>query len=166
MISDSSQKFVLCQVYDETDNCVPFKIDNNGMKISTIQSTFYYLMITRQKLLADYYSTNNEKILDKARIKGKMLMNLIKAKRNFYKHNKHDTLSNDNPFQEFVVSCLGPNVTALRKRNLVIQERKKDKKPLRYRYEPKAKNNQVDFLRLDDFTGNEIKKKENLTIKN
>jgi hypothetical protein len=122
-------------------------------------------LITRQKLIADYYTTKNKKILDKSKIKATLLMNLIKAKKTFYQKNKISTVDHDNPFQEFVVKCQGTNVTTLRKSGLLRKERKAKGWPLRYSYEPNSKASSIDGLRLDDFTGSEIKKESNLTLK-
>lgn len=162
-INDEDKKRFLVHIYDESESCIPYNV-NNDIKVSTIQSTMFYLMISRQKLIMD--SINSKKRLqDKINVKDAIIKNLIRAKKEYFKtHNKAEMFE-EGPFQEFVVQCEGQNISALRVSSLRRENRKASNTPFAYRYIPGEQSN-LDRLILDDFIGSEIKKESNLTINN
>ena len=163
-IQDKESKYMILQIYDETGNCIPYKRSKDGIKISTFQGTYYYLLVSRQKMLMDYVSTKKDLIQEKAKIKEKLIMDMNAMKKRLLKTKGCKPCFESNSlFEEFVITCEGDSVTEIRKKALRIQQRKQEKKPLRYRYNPETDKN-IHEVRLDDFTAHEIKKTVNKTI--
>jgi hypothetical protein len=165
-IEQKDKRVMLIQVYDETNNCIPYKINNN-IKITTFQGTIYYMFLTRLKMQMDYEIIKKSNLLEKIKVKEAMLHNLIKCKKDYVKkHGKNIIFKDNDPYEEFVIKCIGHNVTIKRVSNLKRQERKEQRKALKYRYIPGEGTKQLMQLQLTDFTGTEIKKEENKTLKN
>lgn len=158
-MEDKDKRRYLARIYDESNRCIPY-IEANKIKISTIQGTLFYLLLTKQALMMD-----KKKLTEKIEIKETMISNLIKAKKAYFEKNNKSEMFQTGPFQEFVLQCVGETVTVKRLSHMQRQERKEKKRPLKYRYEPNESSKQLDQLVLEDFTGSEIKKKENLTLK-
>jgi hypothetical protein len=165
-IEENGKRFMLVQIYSEVGTCIPYRMDGNGHKVGTTQLVLLYLMVTRQKMLADYYSTKNHRILEKVKIREKMIMNMKKAREAYIaKHGNTSLFKKGDPFEEFVIDCEGDSVTPIRQKSLRINQRISEKKPLRYRYVPGRVSPGLDKLWLEDFMGSEIKKDSNKTLK-
>jgi hypothetical protein len=165
-IDEKDKRVMLVQVYDETNNCIPYKLLDD-IKITTFQGTIYYMFLTRLKMLMDYNTIKKKTLLEKIKIKENMIHNLIECKKEFVKkHGKEIVFNSDSPFEEFVVQCIGENITVKRISNLKRQERKEARRALKYRYIPGEGSKQLMQLVMTDFTGTEIKKEENKTLKN
>jgi hypothetical protein len=165
-IDEKDKRVMLIQVYDETNNCIPYKLSND-IKITTFQGTIYYMFLTRLKMLMDYNTIKKKTLLEKIKIKENMIHNLIECKKEYVKkHGKEIIFDGTSPFEEFVVQCIGANITVKRISNLKRQERKEQRRALKYRYIPGEGSKQLMQLVMTDFTGTEIKKEENKTLKN
>lgn len=165
-LEDKGRRYMLLQVYDETSHCIPYRVDTQtGFKVTTTQVTFYYLLLTRLKMLADYHATKKGQIIEKVEVRERMIMNMIKAREAYIKKRGIGTIFTvGSMFEEFVIDCEGTSLTELRRKALRINKRSEKKMPLRYRYTPEKKSAGLDDIRFDDFMGTEIKKKNNMTL--
>ena len=63
------------------------------------------------------------------------------------------------PFQEFTLNCIGSTENQLRMSQLDIVKKKKEKKQLKFRYDPKGKPGKIPSFRFANSSGNEILEK-------
>lgn len=150
------KKYILVQLYKEKNKCIPY-YEENKVKYTTIQNTLYYLFAIRQKLIMDFLINNNEYVKEQISIKETLIQNLINAKKKYFSSNPKSKLFEKGPFQEFVVECLGNPIPTIKLNRLKLNQRKKNKEILKYRYIPNGENTLQKF-KLKLHTGEEKKR--------
>jgi len=93
------------------------------------------------------------------------LINSYVIFRNYYLKNNNLTIYDDSIFEGFVVDCIGKTIEPEIERKILIKERKKQGKPLVFRYDPsQAKEKEVSTYIFQNSSGNEIKKENNYKL--
>lgn len=123
---------LVLRVWEERDSCVPYINLEKDTKMTPFQGTFYYSLVEYFKAIYDHNEAQ-EKIHET------ILHGLMQCKQKYYRDHPDLTIVSPGPFQEFIVQCTGHFVTLLRAARLLRAERKKNKRPLVYRYEPGKK---------------------------
>ena len=124
---------VVCSLIEERFTCIPYKVVD-GQKITTLQGTFYYLLVA-------YFKARMDKDKTSADLCETLLHNLMECKKKYYQKHPSKKITSDGLFQEFVVECMGHFRNSVRQMMLDREDRRKTKRPLKYRYNPKLSNN-------------------------
>ncbi|VVU94731.1 hypothetical protein CPAV1605_456 [seawater metagenome] len=149
----------ILQVYDRNNRCIVFNMSQHKkVKIGTLQLLILYVLIG----LA--YSQINKIRFEEFNFKI-MLSNLIYA-RDTYLERNNLTIVDKSPFMEFSIDCIGETIEQTRIQRLQIEERKKKKKPLVFRYEPTNKEKKIPNYVFDNSSGNQVTNSKYTLIKN
>ncbi len=139
----------ILQVYDRNNRCLVFNISQHKkVKIGTIQLLILTILIHIA------YSQINRIRIEELNFKI-VLSNLIYARDTFLEKNNL-TVVDKSPFMEFSIDCIGETIEQTRIQRLQIEERKKKKKPLVFRYEPSDKEKKVPNYLFDNSSGNQV----------
>ena len=76
--------------------------------------------------------------------------------RDYFLDKNNLTVVDKSAFMEFSIDCIGETIEQTRIQRLQIEERKKKKKPLVFRYEPSNKEKKVPNFVFDNSSGNEV----------
>lgn len=124
---------IVLRLIEERDNCIPFRKEDSGFLISTIQSTVYYSLVF-------LFQARMEGWNEASRHHETILHNMQNAKKAWFNNHPKLKIVDKGLFQEFVIDCVGHNVSAIQKAALLRTKRKKERKVIKYRYSLDDKN--------------------------
>jgi hypothetical protein len=118
-------------VYSHNNRCIVYRYSEpKKTNFGTFPLVFMHLLINYNYGLIHNVSNYKKYLI--------MVSNMNKAKNKYLKtHNK--TILDETPFIHFTFKCMGDAIDQQRLRFLKIQEKKKLKKPLTFRYDPPGK---------------------------
>lgn len=152
---------LICRIYDNNQRCVPYQdiIEEKGkMRMASFSIAILHLLIDAQRA-----RVNNNNQLE--RFSYHVLSHFIQMRQEYFTKYKTNYLANT-PFKDFVVNCIGEEVTSDKKMRIRIDKRKKQKKPLVHRYTPadEIKESPPKFI-YNNTSGNKISKPRNCKLK-
>lgn len=148
-------------IYDYDERCTPYKkisYNSKTIQLSTFNFTFmmYLIMVMRSRA----WRSKELETLNRMAIYQLLLM-----KQHFYKVHKDKKITDDTPFQEFVVNCTGDMKDLFRHKWERVKSRIDTKKQYPYSYKPgvQAKKTDSSYI-FPNSSGNEIRKNRNLKV--
>jgi Mimiviridae putative poly(A) polymerase catalytic subunit len=160
---------MICRIYNHNKRCVPYQDvpafdflnnksnDNDSIRIGSFTVTILHLLIDAQKA-----RVNNNNQLEKFYYH--MLSHCIQM-RDYYFKTKNKNMMDDTIFEDFIINCIGEEMTMEKEKRLRIEKRKRQKKPLVHRYTPA--DNFVEkppkFI-FNNSSGNKVNNPKNLRL--
>jgi hypothetical protein len=168
--NDGKDEIPILYVYSVNNKCIPIKkvelINFNNLNnikeedilinIASFDFNILHALIILVKVRVDDDNAWND-ILYK-------LLNGYVAFRDYYFKTNQLTLYDDSIFEGLVIDCIGKTIDPEIERKMLIKERKKQGKPLVFRYEPGQSKEESTYI-FQNSSGNEIKKDVNLKLK-
>ena len=120
-------------IYSNNNKCIPFRILDNNIKISTFNFNIMYNMIL---YIYNYIYNNNFYI----KYYNNSIRSLIKYRNKYLKKNNLNILDNS-PYQDIILNCVGKSVNQSRLFRLNIANRIKKGLKTIFEYRPEQKKN-------------------------
>jgi hypothetical protein len=161
---------LICRIYNNNHKCIPYqdvpaynfnikkviKLQHK-IRIGTFSLVLLHFLIDAQKM-----RVNSEK--EKEKFFYNVVSYCIRARLKYFTSYKKNFLDNS-IFKEFTTTCIGNEISSEKQMLLRIENRKKSKKPLVYRYVPAEKYQEVPptFI-FHNTSGNVINNVKNLQL--
>jgi len=168
--NDGKDKIPILYLYSNNKRCIPFKkvncikfIDNNvieeshHIKLGCFDHNILHALITLVQLRVNNDEEFNDHIYT-------FISNIVAFKDYYNKNNKTNSYDENNIFEQFVTECHGKMMDPQRKQRLEISKRIKEKKPIKYRYNPEENKAMSTFVFVNS-SGNPINNVKNLKLK-
>lgn len=168
--NDGKEQIPILYLYSNNKRCIPYKLlplltfddqqvieSDKKIKLGCFDHHILHALVTLIKLRVD---KDNDLWTD---ITYKYITNIVQFKDYYNKKNNTDSLHEDNLFEQFVVECYGEVIDPRREAHLIRTKRIKDKKPVKYRYDP-SENKPVSTFIFNNSSGNPINNEKNLKL--
>lgn len=128
-VSFNSNGRTVLNIYGNNGKCIPYKyLEKKNINVCSFQM----LILT---MLSQYFYHNTYKNMVEAKNFDFMIEDIINIRNNYLKKN-NKTIFDDTPFREFIIQCQGKGHNAKREWQLGVKERKKQKKRVRFTFDP------------------------------
>lgn len=170
--NDGKENYPILYFYSNNKRCIPFKqveyikfdaLNKNKpiikkdkkLNIGCFDHNILHGLIILVKLRVDDDNDWNDIIY-------KYINGLVSFRNNYLEKNKN-TIYDDTLFQGFVVDCIGETVLLDRERRLLVEIRKKLKKPYFFKYDPSTMKKPNKYV-FSNSSGNEITNDKKLQL--
>ena len=160
---------LIATVYGNGHRCVPYhevkavdfakghvKKDSGKIRIGTFSQTMLIGLINVMRA-----RTNDNK--DDMNLHYTFLSHMIEI-RNYYLRRNNLNIFNSGLFRDFVVRCMGKTMTLEMERQLRIDFRRKNKKPIQFKYDPSTERKDDSSYIFANSSGNAINNDKNLKL--
>jgi hypothetical protein len=149
---------VILKLYNNNNRCIVYNESSiKKTKFGTCQLVLLYLISNYNYCLINRDSSNANNYLN-------MFINLIKCKNDYLDKYNLNVLDRS-PFQEFILKCIGKPVDLNRLDRLEGIKKKKEGKPLKFRYDPKETLGKPPNYIFPNTSGNQVINNKFLIIK-
>ena len=169
--NDGKSNIPILYLYSNNKKCIPFKnvdyiefnnqtlkpelIPNKKINIGSFEFNILHALIILVKVRIDDDNDWND-ILYK-------LINGYVSFRQYYLNEHNKTIYDETIFQGFVLECKGFTISPDRERRLLLENRRKQGKPVIFRYEPETSKHPGNYVFLNS-SGNKINNNINLKL--
>lgn len=157
---------MICRIYGNNKRCIPYQ-DARPYSVSAKEGDF--LRLGSFTIIVLYFLINAQKsrVGNKSNLERfyyHMVSHCIQMRNEFLTTTRRNFLD-DTPFKDFVINCIGDEITADKQMRMRIESRKQKKKPLVHRYIPadELKEEPPKYI-FSNSSGNKINNDRNLQL--
>lgn len=161
---------IICRIYNNNNKCTPYQeLSAYNFDMPNLVKTKDHIRIGTFTVVLLYFLVDALKMRVKKdnemeKFYYHVISHCIQSKQNYLGKYKKSFLD-DTIFKEFTISCMGQTLQPEVERMILIEKRKKQKKPLVFRYEPGEEQKEAPKYIFTNSSGNKINKEKNLRLK-